>query len=228
MVRATAAFFVFVLLAGASCGDDANGDDAGPPDATPSDGGGGADVLSGGGGLGFEFIAVPALPGITSDVSVDELRVELRDVRAIGDSAPGDSRTSIAQLSLDWRAGDDPAPLQFPQAPPGIYSNLEARVGSSSGGRRFEIRGHVRVGGVNHAFRIENDDSAVRVTVNLAGLAVAAQPRTAVIAVALGFLGNVRWSDLGDDEELKIESGNPQMAAVEAGLAAAFSLASVR
>jgi hypothetical protein len=223
MVRA----MVMCLLA-AACGDGSDVGDAGVDGAVGGDAGqsDASDVPTG--GLIFELVAVPALPEVTADLLVDEVRLELRDVRAIGDSAPGDARTSIASLSLEWRPGDEPRRLAFPLAPPGIYSSLQARFGGGFD-EALEIRGRVRRGGELVTFHVEHDDLAAPIVVDLGGLAVASAPRTAVVSMSLSFLGGVPWDQIElEDGELKVEADDPQMAAVVSGLQAAFSLVETR
>jgi hypothetical protein len=205
-------------------GPDGGIDATSAPDAGP--GGGDGPVA---GGLTFEYLTAPALPDVGAGIVVEEIRIVLADVRAIGDSAPGDGRTSLPALSLEWRPGDEPPRLSFTLAPPGIYSSLQARLGGAHE-EGFEIKGRVRLaGGETRSFEIENDDSTASIRVDLMGLVVAGGPRTAVIAVSLAFLGAVPWDEIEmDDGELRIESGDPEMPAIVSALASAFSLAATR
>ena len=211
-----------VLLA---CGTSGGGGDAGVDD----DGGGRGDASASEGWV-FEFVADPALGDVGGGVSVDEARISLRDVRAIGDSATGDYRTSKAEVDLEWSDGHTPSPLRFPLAPPGIYSTFEARLGlPSTGSERFEIRGEVVVGGETRSFRIENDVVNEQIAVPLDGLSLGDELRTATIACSFAFLATLPWDQIALEEgEYRIEPGSPHMPAVVAGLSAAFSLADVR
>jgi len=113
-------------------GADAGSDEAG--DASP-------EVT---GELAFDFKAKPGIPGAVSgdfQPTVLAARVDLSDVRAIGDSAPGDERTSVDELLLLWDIRVKPMRVSFPDAPPGIYSRLLARVDG------YDITGTVVVGG---------------------------------------------------------------------------------
>lgn len=113
--------------------------------------------IDGGSGLTFTWQAVPAVPGdVGSDMSIDDAVLLVRDIRAIGDSAPGDDRTTTAMAQLAWDATRQPAPLTYPLAPAGLYSHLELRA---DGGLfdALKVHGHARQGGVIYPFELEVD-----------------------------------------------------------------------
>src|SRR5262249_41556401 len=157
------------------------------PDAGGRDARNDLDAPPQSGGLVFEFGTDPVVPGtVGTKVRVDEVRVYWRDVRAIGDSAPGDYRTSIATLDLDWQGNNMPAPLAVPQAPPGLYSRLEARAGG--GEKAYEIRGVVALnGGGMESFEI-SDEANESISIPLTGVMVNTARVTARITLSLGFL----------------------------------------
>ena len=87
----------------------------------------------------LEFRGVPALERrwAVPHARLEEVRLDLENVRAVGDAAPGDSRTSrVDSLRLEWWGGDDdgrrpqnePVVVTFDQAPPGLYSNVVAEL----------------------------------------------------------------------------------------------------
>src|SRR5262249_10863665 len=146
-----------------------------------------------------------------------------RDVRVIGDSAPpGDPRTSLAELELDFESGRNPAPVSFPQAPPGNYSQLAARLGRSDGSQSFEIQGTVTIAGLPHELEIRDNDIA-DVSVAL-DVRVETQAVAVPVALDLSFLGAIDWSTAPEDASgrIELEEGGPIVAAVRAGLAAGF------
>jgi hypothetical protein len=191
--------------------------------------GGGRDGDGGGAALSFELTTAPAVPGTVGAVEIDELRVWLRDVRAIGDSAPGDERTSIAELELEWRAGRAPAPVVFSAAPPGVYARLDARLGrTGGGGNAWELRGRVRRSDGVFELEIE-DEQLAAISVSLDALTLGATSRVVTIELALGFLSSVDWQSLPvDGDRIRLEPGAPQLAPISAALAAGFRLAAVR
>lgn len=210
------------VLALAGCPAPGDAPDAG------TDAGDDADVPPPTGGLVFEFGIDPVVPGsVGAKVRVDEVRVYWLDVRAIGDSAPGDSRTSRASLDLVWQSESSPGPLAFPQAPPGLYSRLEARIGG--GQRAYEIRGAVMLrDGGTESFEIR-DEAQESISISLAGVVVNSAPVTARVTMSLSFLASVDWDGLWDDRhDLKIEAGDPAVGAISAAVATSFAVTDVR
>jgi hypothetical protein len=217
MRRAIAA--AFLLAAGCSAGP--AGGDGGAADAPP-----GADAPLGAGGLTFQLVARPALAHVAANVDVNEIRFWLRDIRAIGDAAPGDARTSLAEAQLDYRTDRDPDPIPFPLAPPGLYSELEARLGQvgGGGGNGYEIRGTVSVGGTTYELEINDESASGTITVPLGGLRVDNQT-IATVALDLSFLGAIDWAAAGHDQDrIALDSSSPTTAQVRAGMLVAFRL----
>src|SRR5262249_20981845 len=221
MLRAIA---VGLVAAALGCSSSAPGDvDGGVADG-PSGIDSGAGDIDGPAGVGLEidFVAAPPLPNVASGVSVDECRVWLRDLRVIGDAAPGDSRTSLAQLELDFEPGRNPPGVLFPQAPPGHYSQLAARLGRSDGSNSFQIRATVTGGGQTYELEIRDDtpaDISVALSVRVENQAVAVPS-----ALALSLLGSIAWSTAPHDDNNRIEldGTSPITATVRAALVAGF------
>ena len=116
----------FAALAfAAGCSGGVPGTDAGEVD-------GGADSGDGGGttGLHFAWYPDPVPPGeVEDDLRIDDVRLELRQLRVVGDAAPDDPRTSRDDLRLEWKDGAPaPAPLRFDTAPLGMYCSRSARA----------------------------------------------------------------------------------------------------
>ena len=94
-----------------------------------------------GSGLTFSFRINPALPTPPDgdyDVVIDSGHIDMHEIRAIGDSAPGDSRTTLNHYLLDLSSSD--ARISFADAPPGVYSLFIAEIES------YYITGHVSYG----------------------------------------------------------------------------------
>ncbi len=232
-----------VLMASGSgaCG----GGSDGPPDVVDAGSDDGSDQDASGGtfdsgvptaGLRLTFDSDPALPGpLGADphgAYVEELRVELRDLRAVGDSETGENTTRTA-LSLRWgggggddlrRGGQAEIAVQFPTAPPGYYSLIKADIMS------YRARGTVEVG---DGADFEIDDTPptpVSISIPVEDfLLEAGTSRTLAIRCSLHqAVGDVPWDEIdagGDD--LEIESGDPEIAAVRDAMEGAFSAAAV-
>ncbi len=151
MLRAGPFLALFGLFAFGGCspggvgpsGPDAAGADASPtsPDAntTPAM------------GLSFTFHTDPALPTPPDgdySVVIDSGHLEMHEFRAIGDSAPGDPRTTQDHYLLDL--ANPEAQLSFADAPPGVYSLLIAEI------EAYYITGHVSFGDKQVDFVIDD------------------------------------------------------------------------
>jgi len=199
------------------------GDD-GPPDLTPD---AGSEPDAGeppaGAGLVFQFESEPQLGGDDSggeyNLVIDEVVLTLVQVRAIGDSAPGDERTSADQLVLSW-AGGEAEELDFPQAPPGFYAQLLAELAS------YEIAGTVQISGDRVPFRIAESGANLEIAIGLDGLELEpGMDRTVTITVELGdVIEAVEWDQIpeGDDGVLRVSPESAYMQTVREQLQDSF------
>lgn len=250
-----AGIFAVVLVVGSgACGSPADPpDDVDSGGTTVQDGGPdpGGDAAPGTAGLRLTFGSDPILPGALGGdpygAYVDETRVELRDLRAVGDSETGEN-TTRPSLSLRWgdssgggddggddgggddlaRSGgesDDDVEVLFPTAPPGYYSYIKADIMS------YRVRGTVNVGG---SARFEIDDSPptpLSITIALDDFLLEGETtRTISIHCSLHqVVGDVPWNEVdgggggGGGDDLKIEEGDPEVAGVRAAMGQAFT-----
>ncbi|HKE19011.1 MAG TPA: hypothetical protein VKB80_29255 [Kofleriaceae bacterium] len=223
--------------------------DGGPgPQEDGGGGGGGTDASTGDGGggqagLGLAFGSIPGLPGAVSgtySAYLEEARVLLHDIRALGDSAPGDSRTTEPSLELRWGEGggggddgggddlrsaaDDDISVFFAMAPPGKYSDVKADVVS------YRMQGTVMVGATQYEFEIEDTPpTPLHVNISLGELQLDANTtRTISIKADLGpSVTEVTWDQVTPEGggELKIEGGGyPGIATLRESLVAGFAL----
>jgi hypothetical protein len=213
MVRAS----VVLLAVALGCGGSGLGPDAGRgPDAVGGDG------PAGSGGLTIDLVAQPALDHVAPGVAIDELRLWLRDVRAIGDAAPGDGRTLLTAVVLDYRSDHDPDAIAFPLAPPGLYSEIDAHLGQ--GGDGFELRGTVTVAGRSVELEIRDQTASGTIMIPLGALRVDNGTHVTV-TMDLAFLGAIDWATLaGSDDKIELEGDNPATQTVLAGILAAFQV----
>jgi hypothetical protein len=207
-----------VAAAGGGCSDDAPG----APDAGDTDGG-----IDGGGsgGLRLTWQATPAPTAeIRADLTVDKVHLSLRDVRCIGDAAPGDSRTWRAALELEWNSGNAPAPLVFDDAPPGIYSSFELRL-DGNGEEGYELEGTVLHEGEWSRWKVE-DSEALSVSLPLeVRLEVGGVVTIPIDLDLAAVLGPINWEEVeGEEDTIEIGNGDPQLPAIRQRLVAAFSV----
>lgn len=196
-------------------------------------GGSGPDAPPGSAGLVLEFRGVPTLDAeLGGDFSLvlEDVRLDLENVRAVGDAAPGDSRTSRDELRLEWWGSDDgedpnnePVIVTFDQAPPGLYSNVFAEL------EHYEMQGTVEVEQDNERdFDIrDTPSSSLAISIPLGGVMLeAGETRRVVVEVACGaaVLG-VPWGELTpeDDGDYVVDSESPQIGAVSDAMADAFT-----
>ncbi len=226
------------MLASAMALGGAVGCDPGPAPNTNSDGG--ASAVDGGVGLdaspniqGLRVLwACEPMPVAQLDdgLWLSDVYLHLRDVRVIGDSAPGDPRTSVDELELRWRDGEEPDPLFFPEAPLGLYSRFEFKVEGDGGGvgdgGAIRLRGEVQLEGDNEPTSFEIQDAAafsgslavdIELQVGQGGTLVVTFDAAAVLAV-------VDWESVprNDDGDLELDEDSPQIGAVRAALADGF------
>lgn len=213
---------ILSILGLALTGCPGSGED--PPDPTPD---AGTEPDAGeppaGSGLVFQFEREPGqgedeLGGDYNPV-IDEVVLTLVQVRAIGDSAPGDERTSADQLVLSWDDGDAEE-LDFPRAPPGFYAQLLAELAS------YEIAGTVQISGDRVPFRIAESGANLEIAIGLDGLEL--EPgidRTVTITVELGeVIEGIDWQQVpeGDDGVLLLSAESPYIDGVRERLEESF------
>jgi len=194
-------------------------------------GGSGPDAPPGSAGLVLEFRGLPALDAdLDGEFSLvlEDVRLDLENVRAVGDAAPGDSRTTRDQLRLEWWGSDDgddpnnqPVIVTFDQAPPGLYSNVFAEL------EHYEMQGTAEVVEDNERdFEIQDTPSSLAISIPLGGVMLeAGETRRVVIEVNCGaaVLG-VPWDEVDEEDgDLVVDSGSPQVGAVRDAMADAFT-----
>jgi hypothetical protein len=224
-------------------GPEEDGGDGGGTDASPGDDGGGQ------AGLGLAFGSIPGLPGSVSGTYaayLQEARVQLQDLRALGDSAPGDSRTTEPSLELRWGGGgdddggggekdggsggddllpaaDDDISVFFATAPPGKYSDVKADVVS------YRLRGTVMVGATQYEFEIEDEPpTPLHVNISLGEFQLDANTnRTISIKADLGpAVTEVTWNQVTPEGggELRIDGGYAGISTLRESLVAGFAV----
>ncbi len=200
---------VIALLAGCPAGGDDDDTDGGV-DATR---------------LTLTWSVVPSVPGpVVTGLTVQELHIAYSSVRLIGDAAPGDSRTSRDAIELEWDGDRRPPPIDFPEAPPGMYTRLEFGVGGAS--ETFAIHGTVDIGGTPTQFEIE-DEAPNPVTLEPLDVDLpAGASKTLPLEIDLApVLALVPFDQLPTiNGELTLRRSDPRMTPVRAAMAASVKL----
>lgn len=217
----TAAALALTAMLMAGCPGNPGGDDDD----------GGTDGSISGRGLTFVWHANPALPiDLGGGLTITSVKLRLRNVRAIGDAAPGDARTTRSALELEWSGPEDPSPLRFGEAPPGIYQQLEAQLDDAGGGHSYEIRGRVMVGTESREYQIE-DDAVVSLIMPFGPLDLlsAHEARVHVDVVVSAAVQAVDFTRVTELEEgrLVLDEDDPQLGAVRNALKVALRLRSI-
>ena len=125
--------------------------------------------------LRLVFTSDPKIPGDAGgrhDATITTVQIGLQDLRAISDNAS----PSVPALRLDWGDQYDPdeIPVDFDDAPPGIYSRVRAKIEDIS------ITGTVTIGGEIYDYIISGEPRSASVTVDLTSVMLSGTQMTSV------------------------------------------------
>ena len=215
---------VIVLFAVAACGPGET--------ITGDDDGGVIDAPEGGmSGLVFRFTA-PDVGVHADELTIDRFRGNLRDIRALGDAAPGDARTSQDALAFDFDGteGKTASVVEFHEAPPGRYSSFEFVVDAPvDGDDAWRLEGDVLVESQTHAFNIEDDEPAA-ISLELADVVLGAG-ETATITIEIDLFGicdAIDWESIErDGNTYDIDDDSEAIIGIRTSFATSFSIADV-
>jgi hypothetical protein len=101
-------------------------------------------------GLSIKWATSPnTIPGETGGdgLSIASMTFRLANLRVIGDAGPGDNRTSVDSIELDWAAGAKPNPVSFADAPTGLYSRVILVVDNNLIDYSYELAGTTKLDG---------------------------------------------------------------------------------
>lgn len=185
------------------------------------------------GGLVIELVAKNGVPQtIEGDVMIETVTVGVTMLRAIGDAAPGDMRTTRTDSDdrpvppFDWKDNLNPAPLLFEDAPPGMYSTLELRIADSlRAPAAVIITGRAPRGGNLVPFEIKALAATVSASVDVNTLLPPRGMETMTIQLDVGSLvDDIDWDliPLSGEGRLFIGDGDPQMSKMTSQIAGAF------
>lgn len=182
------------------------------------------------GGLVIELVAKNGVPQtIEGDVVIERLVLGVTMLRAIGDAAPGDVRTTRTDDKLpafEWKDSQNPVPHLFPDAPPGMYSTVELRVADSiHADVAVSVSGRVPRGGNVVPFEVTSIVANVPISVAVTTLLPPRGIETTTIEVDVADLvEDIDWGQvpLSGEGRLFIGDGDAQMSKMTSQIAGAF------
>ena len=199
-----------------------HGTDSAAPDATS-----GPDAPPGASGLHVTWATSPVIPPGTTggNVTVQSLRIKVDSLRVIGDAGPGDPRTSKTGFDLVWDSDHHPDPIDFPDAPTGLYSKVAIQADGHLTDDSYDITGTVVVSGTTEPFVIHDLD-ALTANIDLSTTLDPGTGATIPILVRLDdALGVIDFATLNyDDGKLELDTFDAQMPAFREKLATSFVL----
>lgn len=157
----------------------------------------------------------------TPSVELRVVSLHMSTIRVLGDSAPGDMRTTRTDAEFIWQESLGAVPQLFKLAPPGVYSEVELDLG---GERAIHATGYAVRGGNLLPFEIQsNGELSVNIAVNtlLAGREFAT---TKIEVDVASFIEDIDWDavPITTDGRLFIGDGDSAMPGVLAKVPPAF------
>ncbi len=226
MNRAHIAGLGLTMLLGGACGPPS--DPVAPDAATQLGDGPDPDTR----GLTLRFSSSPQVPGEVEhdgrEIELDTAEIQLSDLRALADTTP-DERTTEPSVTLAWgegsSCGDDEC-VVFPQAPPGLYSLVVARVVSIRIEGDFEAAGSADGGSeeTNVTIRAEGLDLEIEVPFSPVSLQPGSSAAMHIQVRVADLVRAVDWDAVipDADGDLEVDGADPQFPAVLSALGDAF------
>lgn len=195
------------LLAGSlvACGGSTT---AGPDGATP-DGGGSA----GAAGLHVAFTSdptpIPSQPD--NGFSLDTVIFKFDNLKVIGDAGPGDPRTTANDFEVKWDANTTPPPVDFADAPTGLYSKVSFQIDGHLIDDSYIFKGHIAVSGTTYPFEVE-DRNTLSLSLDCDRMLDAGGNDTIKVKFAFkDALESVDWANVHNhDGTLELDDTDPQ------------------
>ena len=110
-------------------------------------------------GLSITWATSPTtIPGDTADntLTLAAMTFRLANLRVIGDAGPGDTRTSVDSIQLDWATGAKPKSVSFADAPTGLYSRVILVADGNLVDYSYELTGTTKLDGTTLPFQIHD------------------------------------------------------------------------
>lgn len=179
--------------------------DPGTPDAPQG---------SGASGLHVTWATEPVIAGnVESWLTLESATFAFDNLRVIGDAGPGDPRTTASAFTLHWDSTSSPAPIDFPDAPSGVYSKVSFQIDGHLIVNSYHLKGQVNVNGTWFPYDVE-DHNALSLSLDInRTLAPGGMETIALLIKFHDALTGVDYSalPLDDGTTLQLETGDPQM-----------------
>jgi len=177
-------------------------------------------------GMHVTFTSKPTIPGNVEDtLTLDSATFAFDNLQVIGDAGPGDTRTTATGFELRFDSMSMPGPIDFPNAPSGVYSKLSFQIDGHLVNASYHLKGQVNVGGTWTPYDIE-DHNALSLSLDINR--TLDPGGTDTIGVIVDFhdaLNGVDWTMVPyDDGRLELETTSSQMPAFRARLVDKFSI----
>lgn len=182
---------------------------------------------SGASGLHVTFATDPTIPpgAVENWLTLTDATFAFDNLRVIGDAGPGDPRTTASGFTVHWDASSAPAPIDFTDAPSGLYSKVSFQIDGHLITNSYHLKGQVNINGTWLPFNIE-DSLALSLSLDINR--TLAPGGTETIGLLVKFhdaLTGIDFSALPtDDGALQLETTNSQMAAFRDKLTQGFTI----
>lgn len=177
----------------------------------------GADADSGGAGtaglhVAFESDPTPIPATIDTGFTLDLVVFNFDNLKVIGDAGPGDPRTTATGFEVKWSAGQTPAPIDFGNAPTGLYSKVSFQVDGHLISESYVFKGHVTVNGTSYPYEID-DHNALSLSLDCNRTLAAGGSDTILMKFAFkDALESIDWTNARlDDGQLEVGTTDSQM-----------------
>lgn len=176
-----------------------------------------------GNGLTVTFALVSPIPIDANMATIERITFRAMSVRAIGDAASGDARTTQNDYLMKWTASESPAAIAFAEAPIGLYSSVAIQLAPKNGEAAWELHGECMRNNERLDFEIDSDEPlSLSVPVNEM-LSPGGSATIAIQLDAAAVIGNIDWdAQAKDGDKVTIDEDSAAMPQIIAALRASL------
>lgn len=183
------------------------------------------------GGVELRFATTPGIETNfevnAATFSLQEVKINVSDLRLIGDAATGGQRTRIDLVKLNWKEDSGPnSSAAYPDAPPGLYSLVRGAV------TQFEIYVDVeRDDGDDFQLEIDYDEAPLAIDFALDFTVEAGMLLEVDVLVDLASLlsaVDINALEIDSDDKAEIDDDSPQLEELGELLSQSFTVQSLR